>query len=59
LSETAEVMQEFFNTAIEKMYQKCLELEANDFLGRDLYQRQEESSSISKNVAHWDLSLGY
>jgi len=30
-SETAEVMQEFFKAAIEKVYQECLELEANDF----------------------------
>ncbi len=46
-SETAEVMQEFFKAAIEKVYQECLELEASDFLGRDWYQRQNRSSKAT------------
>jgi transposase-like protein len=57
-SETAEVMQEFFKAAIEKVYQECLELEANDFLGRDWYQRQNRSSKAT-NVDSISGASGY
>ncbi len=44
-SETAEVMQEFFKAAIEKVYQECHE--PKDILGRDWYQRQNRSSKAT------------
>jgi transposase-like protein len=38
-SESGEVFKEFFKAAMEKVYQEVLEQEADDFLGRQWYER--------------------
>jgi putative transposase len=45
-SETEEMFKEFFKTAIEKVYQECLEQEVSDYLGRGWYERHQTGEGV-------------